>query len=310
MSKFSAGSSNRNSRGGGRYSRKSTDGVWRSRAFSYPQADRANERLTVRLRRVRIVSLGIGAFFGLFTVCSIAVASHLERFQIADVHIAGQAALAAESIRSIAEARLKEEGLHVFSPDSILFFHRKQVSRDVLAQFPRVKSATTKMDSFSARSIIVTIAERVPFARWCLPAATTAQAGRDDVCFVMDEQGFVFATSTVEKATRSEIFRGGLFKNPIGQRFLPSYFHSVMSTVVAVERLGLEASDVTVVNENEYHITLKNGVVIMIRFVDDPQSITENLRAALSTDALMNRMNDVIYIDLRFDGRVYYKYKN
>ncbi|MBI4067885.1 hypothetical protein HY413_00565 [Candidatus Kaiserbacteria bacterium] len=299
MSKFSAGSSNRNSRGGGRYSRKSTDGVWRSRAFSYPQTDRHNERLAVRLRRVRIVSLGVGAFFGLFTVCSIAVASHLERFRIADVRIEGQVALSAEAIRVIAESSLKDGRMHLLSPDSIFFFPRTQLSHDVRAQFPRIKSVVATVGSFADRSITVAVTERMPFAHWC----------RNEACFLLDDQGFAFATSTGAHTTRSEIFRRGLLDDPIGQRFLPSYFHSVITMLSGVERLGLKATDVEVMNENEYHVTLKNGTVLMIRFVDDPQTITENLRAALSTGALMNRMNDVMYIDLRFDGRVYYKYK-
>ena len=293
-------SSNRNSRGGGRYSRKSTDGVWRSRTFTYPQVNRTNERLAVRLRRVRIVSLGLGAFFGIFTICSIAVTSHMERFRIADIHIAGQAVLAAESIRSVAETRLNDQGLHMFALDSILFFPGKQMSNDVLAQFPRVKSVATEMDSFSDRSIVVTVVERVPFASWC----------REDMCFVMDEQGFVFATSTVEEMTRGEIFRGGLFRNPIGQYFLPSYFQNVVAVANGVERLGLDIVTIEVANENEYHLTLKNDTVLIVHFVDDPQTITENLRAALSTDALLHKLDSVTYIDLRFGGRVYYKYKN
>ena len=288
--------------------RKSADGVWRTRTYGYVQGRGAEERLAVRLRRVRVISLAVGALVGLAAAGGIAYASYLPRFQIADINIRGQLALSEQMLRAAAESQLHDGHLRALSPSNIVLFSRSRLEQDLIDRFPRIRTAEATVESFEIPAIAVEIEERTPYARWCLPAAASAQAGGEASCFLLDEQGLVFALFADDALVQGTIFRGGMLgRDLIGKQFLPLYFAGVRTTIESLGRMGFNAATVTVVNDSEYHITLENGTRLLFRFADDPIAVMEDLKASLGSEALADKLEHIDYIDMRFEGRAYYK---
>lgn len=280
--------------------RRSADGVWRTRTYGYAHSRGSEERLAVRLRRARLVSLGVGALVGLAAAGGIAYASYMPRFQIADINITGELALTEQMLRAAVESGLHDGRWRAISANNILLFSRNRLEEDLVGRFPRIRSVEASIASFETPTIVVKIEERTPYARWC----------HETACYLLDEQGLVFAPYADDVVTIPTIFRGGMFaKDPIGKRFLLTYFPIVKVAVESLARMDLAAEAVTIMNDSEYHIVLGNGTRIFFRFADDPVAIAENLKASLASEALAGKLNAIDYIDMRFDGRAYFKPK-
>ncbi|MBI2048632.1 MAG: hypothetical protein HYT30_01770 [Parcubacteria group bacterium] len=280
--------------------RKSADGIWRARTYGFSSRG-GEERLRTRLRRVRVISLSAGALLALVAFGSVAFASYQPRLQIAHMDVRGEQALSEQALLASAHSAIESSKGVLFSEKSMLFFPRAAMEERINNDFPRVASAVVSVDSYDGQSVAIDIQERNPFARWC---------DTHDECYLLDTDGYVFAPYAGETLVRDEIFSGGMPSgDPVGRRYLDAYFKRVMRTVEGIELAHRSVTAVRVINDQEYHLTLAEGTVLYVRFSDDPESIFENLNAILTSEVLAERLSEVAYIDLRFDGRAYYKFK-
>lgn len=256
-------------------------------------------RLKTRRRRERILMFCICILGAVGLVSGLGAASHLEKFAIKDISVTGVQKLSSEALTAVAGATLKDEGFKLFSRKNMFLYPRFAIEDTLAANFPRIKNVSVARQSLLAQAITVTVEERTPFATWC---------SKDAICFLMDENGFIFEEAG-EVPLSSYIFRGGLLPHAdiLGQTFLRGRIQEIVQFLHDLEKAGFKASGITVDSEKDFTVVLENGPMLLASFQIMPSDIIHNLQTALEADGLRKKLEKLQYIDLRFGNRVYYK---
>ncbi|MDP3875051.1 MAG: hypothetical protein Q8Q22_00825 [bacterium] len=234
--------------------------------------------------------------------------SRQKRFQIVEVAVLGENVVDKEELAQIVRRELIGRYLWVVPRANTLIYPRRAIERGLLEKFTRLKSVNLNLDEY--QRLLITVDERVPFALYCTNASNPQDASN---CFFLDEEGFIFAPAPS--------FSSGVYfvyvtedpvENPVGKRFITIEKFGLLSkfinTFVAfnIDLLALEIKD------DEYTLLLVNGGQIMWRRDSDLALIHSNLEAFLSDDSIRAQSNffdRMLYLDLRAENKVFYKFR-
>jgi hypothetical protein len=232
----------------------------------------------------------------------------LERFRIAEVLIEGDNIAGRDYIVEVVGRELLGNYLLVIPRANILFYPRSFIKENLLVEFPRFKSVDLDLDSF--RTLIINVEERLPFALYCAEASLSASA---DNCFVLDEEGFIFARANFVSKFGYFIYTARVpIDDPVGTELLPP--EEFRSLEIFKESLtGLDISlSLLEISSDDYSLVMSTGGEIIWRKDADRALIYTNLEAFLSDEAIVaqeNFLEKVLYLDLRTEDKVFYRFK-
>ena len=266
--------------------------------------------LRQRRQRLRAVITAAVCVCTLLTAYALHAASYLERFTYQHVAVSGAESLSPSVVQKFVSDRLVESSQGFISGRNIFVFDYAPLERDIVQNFPRIKTAHVSRDTTLGNGLVVILEERAPFARWCPPI------GQE--CFLMDDTGIVFA-SEVGIATSTlltpYVFTGALSSTtlsvnaPLGETFAAGHFSGITLLLKMLGESGMRAEGARLVNETDFSVALAEGFFLKVSYGADPETLTKNLALILSADALKGKTQLLEYVDLRFGNRVYYKLK-
>ncbi len=257
-------------------------------------------RLATRRRKVRVLVFSVCLVMVVGGVCALSALSYNERLAIADVQVSGAEKLSPDTLKAAAESVVYDGDYHVFSGANIFLYPKTAIEEQLRREFPRIHTVSVSRESLFANAVTVLVQERIAYAVWC----------KDGACYAMDTKGFVFDGS-VPSTTSGYIFRGGLNSSAdiIGQTFLPGHLPEVVAVLDLLKERSLVPLGVRVENETDYTIAMAGGYDVFVSFGQDASSLVKSLELMLSSEALKGRSHQLAYVDLRFDGRGFYKLK-
>ena len=251
-----------------------------------------------RKRRIQLILLSIGFLSILF---SLVYLSRQEQFLIVEVAVPGENVVGREEIAQMAQRLLAGYYLWVIPRANTLIYPRRAIKQSLIEEFPRLKSVD--LDLGDERILLITVRERVPFALYCISE-----------CFFLDEDGFIFASAPS--------FSGGVYfvyttkdpvENPIGQRFIATEeFRSLSRFLESLATLNIRPSALEV-GDGEFRLSLSNSGQIIWRRDSDFVLVRSNLEAFLSNDVIQaqeNFFDRILYIDLRTENKIFYKFRD
>ena len=301
MAKFSAGSSNRI------VDLRQKPGRVRSFPVGTPPS-REQKRLPLRARRRR-VRAGI-VFLVLLLIAAAIYAVHwvsyLPALNVSQVIVAGTETLPPQLVQTFVESKLNDGSYRFFSRSNIFLYPKTAIEQGAVAFFPRIKSAVVSRPSLFSRTVVVTVEERQPYARWCIST---------DECFQMDATGFVFASadaSTTPSSIFAEpyVFSGALAGEPVGQVFIPGRLRGLLALLTVLQQQdGLTPLRVSVVSGQDFSVDFQEGFSLKASFGADAGTLARNLKLVLDSDALAGKEFQIEYVDLRFGNKAYFKLK-
>ncbi len=225
--------------------------------------------------------------------------SRTDRLVIRDIDVSGANSVSSERVEEHAEAVIDDGAFHLFSRRNIFLYPRSSIEEALASEFPRIDSVSVSRRGLLAQAVRITVEERDPFALWC------DEAG----CYLMDSNGFVFASSQGEETQLAVKFSGGLSRDAdaVGQSFLPNAFSSVQDLIARLPAAGCTPATFTVEDAQDYTVGCLEGYAMKSAFASDAETVARNLKLSLSSDALSGDVSELEYVDLRFGNRVYYK---
>lgn len=257
-----------------------------------------------RRRRSQLVLL----FIGFLAILSVLVYfSRQERFLITEVAVLTENVVDKEEITQIARRLLTDYYLWLVPRANTFVYPRRLIKEALLDEFPRLKSIDLNLDEH--RILSITVRERVPFALYC-----TNISGQAGECFFIDEEGFIFAPAPS--------FSSGVYfvyvtedpiENPIGKRFITIEEFKLLSRFTeTLAALNIRPSTLEIGN-SEYRLSVSNSGQVIWRRSSDLALIHSNLEAFLSDDSIRAQSNffdRMLYLDLRTENKVFYKFKD
>lgn len=266
-----------------------------------PNLNKRPAPLRIRRRRKRVL---IAASVALVVGGLVAFASwlsYLPEFAIQHIEVVGADMVKKEEITQRIDAILDDGSRHLFSRRNIFLYPRKEIEFALVGDFPRIKSLSIARSKQFANSLIVRIGERTTYAQWCVRGLN---------CYAVDDRGYVFARYIPfvdALPATAYVFYGSseAEKNIIGQLAIPEHFKNLIVLLELLRKEGYLPGAVEIIG-GDVHITLE-AFMIKVSFGQDPEQLMKNLQLILSSEPLKSKKNQIEYIDLRFDNRVYYK---
>lgn len=240
--------------------------------------------------------------------------------RVDDVRVSGAVSVPPETIIASVQGSLTGRYLWLVPRDNALFLREKGVAAAVRTLYPRLKDVEVRR--LGLQTLAVTVSEREPAALWCgdivPPIAyqplddeamkSAVPEERWGTCYLMDEENFIFAVAPVYTGNVLPRYYGPLDKGePIGQNFIAQdEFHRWASLRSSLSDVGYPAHAMLIVDERDVELYLVNGVRVLL----NRDVTTERALRALAALG-ENKVFDgpaLEYLDLRWDGKAYYKY--
>ena len=224
------------------------------------------------------------------------------RFQLGPITLSGNATVPSEEITTAAGAFFGERVAWFFSRGNMLLFRSNALESYMLKEFPRLASADVKR-SFS-QELALHVLERAPWGLYC------KHVERD--CYYIAEDGVL--TAEAPQLTGSAMFR------VIDKRSLSAFFLLGDRAIEEFETVFLR--QIVYLLKDRYEVTVQE-VILGRMFQDQTELLTnegwyvlfdertnkkralENLTLVL--DQHLTDRSTLEYVDIRFEGKVFYK---
>lgn len=222
-----------------------------------------------------------------------------KEFRITSVDVSGAVRVPESLVRSAVEAQLVGTYWGLI-PKAHSLLYPKSVLREALTQeFPTFSGVSISLNNLA--SLRISVREREPLALWC----TATQ-----VCFLLDETGFVFAEAEPGMEDLYYRFEREATTTPLGSSVLEkTKLNALMSFLGGLEKLGFTPEKVRFLNERELHVFLQGGMQLLLNENEFERSLA-NVETLLSENDLLptrSGLLNVDYIDLRYGNKIYFK---
>ncbi|MCF7833902.1 MAG: hypothetical protein K9L98_02460 [Candidatus Pacebacteria bacterium] len=244
-----------------------------------------------------------------------AFASHWDKINVKEIEISGVVELDKTPILEIVEEKISGEYLFIFPKTNIFIFPKKEIKEKIENTFHRFKNIDIKASKEGLLS--VSLEEREPEYIWC--GNTLLEAENIKECYFVDKVGYIY--------DKAPYFSGDVYfklfgkisedSNVIGRYFAGEYLEKINIFKNALESIEMDPVSLFVLGDGDMEIYLSstgiNRPKIIFKENADVIKLSENLQSALSIEPLKadfkNKYESLLYLDLRFDNKVYYKFK-
>lgn len=261
-------------------------------------------------------------FFFLILFIGLIFLFRIDRLNIDTVMIDGNKVTDTKLINKIVENNLEGYYLYFLPKSNFLLFPKNKIKSDLEEEFKRLTNISFVLKNY--KTLFISLLEKEGQYIWCgdsLPDADTKT--EDNLCYFIDKNGYVFDIAPYFSGNVYFRFFGSLnsgqISSPLGFYFSSEIFNKLISFKDVLIDMGIKPISILVKDDKDVEIYLAsntpllNAPKIILNSDFDLEKISENLQAALITEPLKsdfkNKYNSLLYIDLRFGNKVYFKFK-
>jgi hypothetical protein len=258
----------------------------------------------------------IFVFLFVLLLVGLAFLFRIDRLNIQDVKVSGNVVIDTALIKNTANETLAGNYLWVFPKTNLFLYSKKSITTSIAGKFKRLKNIS--VDTDQAGTLLVSVEERTPKYTWC-GETMSVESGAVEACYFLDDTGFIFDYAPEFKGDVYFKFFGTTSNsNTIGSSVIATYFKDFILFKENIETLGLRPVSFYKLGDGDAKVYLASesglsGPEIIFKEGADFQKLTENLQSALEVEPLHTDIKkkyiSLLYIDLRFGNKVYYKFR-
>lgn len=283
---------------------------------SSPKLREVKEGRKNALKRKIIIS----SFVVLLIFTGLVFLSNWEEINIQNIQISGNKVILTDDIKKIVLNNLQGKYFYIIPKSNGLLYPKKRILDQINANHKRIKEIN--IDTHDFKTLQITLTENTAKYTWCGESPVLITEEILQKCYFMNDEGYVFDIAPFFSGNVYLKFYGIIKttnESPIGYYFTPKNFNNLIKLHDALTSMNLDP-EYYYVKENgdtEIHLYMNTGMidgpVIYYKTNEDIDHVIENLKSSLSVDPLKSRIENeysaLLYIDLRFDNKVYYKFK-
>lgn len=267
-----------------------------------------------RRRKVLIkkVSITLVSFFIVFGIFSYVM--NLSPFRVEKVVIFGTNIVSESDVAEEVNTLISGKYFFLIPKNNVFFYPKEGLKGDLLNKFSRIETVYPALDR--GNILVITVAERSPKYVWCGKENKSTISTYEE-CYFMDKDGYIFIKSP--DFSPNVFFRiyGELASTtePIGARvFSSAEFDRIMDFRNAISSIGFSPKAVVSLKDGDYEFILNNGGKILFNTKNDFIKSANNIHLAVTSaplfDELKTKPNKLLYIDVRFGNKVFYKFED
>ena len=288
--------------------------------------------LEIKKQKRQILKRKVLLLFIAFLILLVALCFvvRIPKINIHTVEVSGNKVIDTEVIQGIVEKELEGSYFWLIPKTNFLFYPKYKIIRELEDQYKRLTDIEIKVRG--AQTLEVSVKERVGLYTWCGEDLPAEGVNFEDVkCYFMDAQGYIFDQAPYFSGDVYFKFFGPLgdgtkdmessnfLESPAGHYFIPELFVRVVLLEDTLSQMGTRVMALYVKDKSEMEFylessgSIRNAPKIIVNQDADFIKIAENLDAALTTEPLKTdfkqKYSSLLYIDLRFGNKVYFKFK-
>lgn len=275
------------------------------------------KKLKILRRNIILIFIGLILVFIAFVFVT-----RIKSLNIFEVNITGNKIIDTKDINEVIQNNLSGKYIWLIPKTNFLFLPKDKIRLELADKYKRLKDI--KVNVTSNKILEVSTAERSGLFTWCGDELPIDGTKPEEVkCYFMDDTGYIFDEAPYFSNDVYIKFFGinskGDSANPAGAYFLKDNFVNFVKFIDNITNEYLKPSSVFINNENEIEIYLSSNILpplapkILTNQDSDFIKLAENLKSAVTTKPLevelKEKYDKLLYIDLRFGNRVYYKFK-
>lgn len=265
-------------------------------------------RLFILLFVLFIVLVGALAFF-----------SGNHRITINKIVVTGTRIINVSDVEWSVKDIISGKYLRLFTKSNIFIYPRSKIYEKLLIDFPRIDSISINQEGLNTLNINIT--ERSGSYLYCGDKIPELESEIGENCYFINNDGYIFDKAPYFSGNvyfKYYIALTGDITNPLGQQALsPERFHEITRFIDGIVALGFKPThiimspDVNTLYLN--HGDLDTSPQIIFKDTNNLHDILENLSLSMSKREFASEINSkyttLLYIDLRFDDKVLYKFQ-
>jgi cell division septal protein FtsQ len=214
-------------------------------------------------------------------------------------------------LEGIAREAMQGSYLGIVPRDSVFFYPERTIRERILSAYGDIATVSLFRNKLTGLTIRVT--SRTPIARWCpegieaVAGTTTPQPDEQTECYLFDDSGLLFATSSEVPLVNSFVVSVPLGKPelPVRGQVVPNAELLPGAFTFARQLSGLGSPVRTILIEvPQATLMLENGTRLLYVLGKEQEAYT----ALVSAKNNLNLKDGSLeYADLRFSGKVYIK---
>lgn len=230
-----------------------------------------------------------------------------ERLIISSVELIGSEVTSREEVESVVLEILSGRVLFFIPRASALLLDRSELEAELLKRFPRLSFVDASLSNM--QTLEIEVAERKPFALYCEDFSDYVSP---EDCYFIDEHSLIFSEAPefssgvyMIYATEPQIV------DPLGKNiFDESLFNNLDKFVKDITTLGFSPK-VLLAKGDEFALSLASGTEMRWKLRQNMQNLFSDFEVFLRDSSLKKAaFGDLLYIDLRIDNKVFYKFRD
>lgn len=251
-------------------------------------------------------------------ILGLSFASRINKININQININGNKVVETKEIEDIIKNEISGHYLWLFPKTNFLIYPKRGILNELNSKLKRLKDISININNF--RTLEVSVSEYEGKYLWCGVSLPDLASSVNQKCYFLDNNGYIFDEAPYFSGEVYFKFYGdgGLNKDDItGTYFLKDKFVKIIEFKNAIQKLNLNSTAFWLDNDNEADFSISGepmtGPRIIFKLDEDFGKLAENLQAAISTEPLRTELktkfSSLLYFDLRFGNKVYYKFR-
>ncbi len=280
--------------------------------------------LELKRKKNKILRKKILIYLSIFVAILIGLSflSKWQKLNIIDIQISGNKVIETNLIEEVAKEKISGDYLYFFPKTNFLLYPRTQIEESLALKFKRLTDISVKV--INPQKLEISVSERIPLYTYCgltPPDTSDEKAVHEQKCYFLDKEGYIFDEAPYfsgEVYLKLYGVVSGDGENPSGSYFFQTNFSKLITLKDNLDKIKIKPSAFFIEDNGDMHILLSSGVLkkgpeILLKADADFEKVVENLQSILSTEPLQSdfksKYSSLLYIDLRFGNKVYYKFR-
>lgn len=255
------------------------------------------------------------SFLFLLLFLGLGFASQIPGARITEIVVSGNKIIEEKEIIKIAQDNISGNYLWLFPKNNFVIYPKRTIEENLKEKFKRIK--TIEINNENVKTLNIILSEYEGKYLWCGDQAQALELSSIQKCYFLDTNGYIFDEAPFFSGDVYFKFYGKSDGNIPGSFFLKNIWSNLISFKNNLELMGLKPTAFWVDENNDGNIALSSeammGPKILFKIDSDFKNIAENLQSALDTEPLSSdfrsKFSSLLYLDLRFGNKVYFKFK-
>ena len=254
------------------------------------------------------------SFLFLLVLTGLSFLSKWEKLNIDNIEVTGNKIIETKMIEEIAKEKISGSYFGIFPKTNFLLYPKRKIAKELEDKFKRLKDISLNVRNL--KILEIALSEREGLYTYC--GAVFPEPDNGNKCYFLDNEGYIFDEAPSFSEGIYLKFYGRIDKeNPAGSYFFQSLFKKLIFFKETLEKMDIKPVVFYLEEGGDIKVFLasssQTGPELIFKKDSDFEKVLENLQSVLSTEPLQakwkSKYSSLLYIDLRFGNKVYYKFK-